>query len=140
MLLIRGQELKGDRMPTVEEVELEATKLFNELTEVNKSTASMNLVYDLDSEASKKYLVGSLNLYTVITVLKKTRDVFGDDEFIELAKDWDKLVLVPFAKGCKKLLELHPEAEIASQVTSTGQNDIMTFGLNQEMSKILFTK
>lgn len=140
MLLIRGQELKGDRMPTVKEVELGATELLKELNEVNKSTASMNLIGDLDDEASKKYLVGSLNLYTVIAVLKKARDVFGDDELIELVKDWDNLVLVPFAKGCKKLLELHPEAEIVSQVTSTGQNDITTFGLNQQMSKILLTK
>ena len=127
-------------MPTVEEVELGASELLKELSEVNKSTASVNLIGDLDDEASKKYLVGSLNLYTVIAVLKKTRDVFGDDEFVGLIKDWDKLVLVPFAKGCKKLLELHPEAEIVSQVTSTGQDDVMTFGLNQQMSKILFTK
>ena len=140
MLLIRGQELKGDRMSSVEKTELEVTKLFDELKGMNESTASMSLVNDLDNDALSKYLVGSLNLYTVIAVLKKTKDVFGDDEFIELVKDWDKLVLVPFVKGCKKLLELHPDAEIVSQVTSTGQNDIMTFGLNQEMSKILFTK
>jgi len=140
MLLTRGQELKGDRMSTVKEVELEATELLKELSEANASTASMNLIPDLDDEASEKYVVGSLNLYTVISVLKKTKDIFGDDEFIELVKDWDKLVLVPFVKGCKKLLELHPEAEVASQVTSTGQNDITTFSLNQQMSKMLFTK
>ena len=140
MLLIRGQELKGDRMSTVKEVELEATELLNELKDANKSTASMNLIPDLDDEASEKYLVGSLNLYTVIAVLKKTKNIFDDEEFIKLVKDWDNLVLVPFVKGCKKLLELHPEAEIASQLTSTGQNDIMTFGLIQQMSKMLLTK
>ena len=140
MLLIRGQELKGDRMSTVKEVELGATELLKELSGANASTASMNLIPDLDDEAFEKYLVGSLNLYTVIAVLKKTKDVFGDEEFVKLVKDWDKLVLVPFVKGCKKLLELHPEAEIVSQVTSTGQNDITTFGINQQMSKVLLTK
>ena len=87
---------------------MDSTEIFKLLPDI---PSDIKNIMENESDWESKYSIGQMYILVCLMTLKKTdASVYLHDvEFKRLQEQWDKEVLVPYAKAIKSFLEAHPE-------------------------------